>query len=200
MSLPESGSTAWTEAAVIAAISSGELCGAPESHRSARRSSSSMPSRLRSLTLASNSSAVGRSCNSGRCPESSVSSSRETEMPVRESGRGATAATGPGIHPCVSFSATTRRAASAGAHDFPPIEISRYSSARASINCFRTSSSFLRASWCSLSSFFASISSEPASARDNRSAIEPTALSNCFRLSRSLSSTLTHSGRNSGTM
>src|SRR2546429_7221950 len=55
-------------------------------------------------------------------------------------------------------------------------------------------------SWRWDSDFLASTSNARASARESLSAIAPTALSNCLRLSRSLSRTLTQSGRNSGTM
>jgi len=42
-------------------ISPGELCAEPDSHKSERKSRSFMPRRLRPLTLASKSSAAGRS-------------------------------------------------------------------------------------------------------------------------------------------
>src|SRR6266581_4605649 len=122
------------------------------------------------------------------------------QLPFLLPGKRATAATGPGIQLYPSFSCATLRAASAGAQAFPAIAISRYSSARASVSWFRISSSFLTSSQRWASSFLASVSSEPASARDNLSAIDPTSLSNCLRLSKSLSRTLTHRGRNSGTM
>ncbi len=93
----------------------------------------------------------------------------------------------------------TFRAASEGAIPSPAITTSRYSSDLASSSDRRSFRSYSSSALRSRASRSASASSCRASLLESRSAIELTACSSCARLSRSLSSTLTHSGWSSGT-